>query len=71
MKWISVKDRLPEPYKEVLIYIEDKETRDMVIGHYDPADPNDPWYNSCAEFIVNSRNIQLWAELPWPDQIFT
>lgn len=62
MKWHKFSEEVPDDYVEVLIYINDHGHRNMYIGYY----AGDTWFDNHAEFVTNSKNIKLWAELPWP-----
>lgn len=58
MEWISVKDRLPENGKRVLIHADDGA---MFVAHHDVC-----WYVDTGEFYYSSplANITYWMPLP-------
>ncbi len=70
MEWISVKDRLPENFKDVLIY----DTYDgYIVAAYQVICENGRWYMSIAlneGWLINNccepdlKNVTHWMPLP-------
>lgn len=55
MKWISVKERLPKPYRTVLVF-----SYSTSIGYYTPGDG---WYEGV--FLGREiKNVKHWMPLP-------
>lgn len=68
MNWISVDERLPGDYKDVLFYaINELETREIMVGHLEKG----IWHHCCRFYVsVPMHNVKVthWSELlPDPD----
>lgn len=69
-EWVSVKDRLPEENKDVLVFTE---LGKMAIGFY--GGNNIYWYlyigdNGEGGYELNGEKITHWAQLPKPPEGF-
>lgn len=62
-EWISVKDRLPEDEKQVLVY--DRIHKTCTIGNYKKTEENDYWVAYQGESSI-WYNITHWMPLPEP-----
>lgn len=66
MKWISVKERVPEDKKEVLYFaiLNEGMSREIMTGHRD----NGQWTHCClfySTFYLNEAvEVTHWMELP-------
>lgn len=62
-KWISVKDRLPDYNKMVLLTIKRKGKQSIHVGKLE----KDSWYidsDSLSEYLITNDNITHWTNLP-------
>lgn len=64
-EWISVNDRLPEDYKEVLYFaITDEGTKEIMTGHREKEN----WTHCCLFYstMILKDNVKVthWMELP-------
>lgn len=63
MKWISVKDKLPDPIVDVLVY--DKKEEKVLLTFLVQLSQNEPWWHHNC-FNVNSNTVTHWMYLPDP-----
>jgi hypothetical protein len=66
MNWISVEERLPDPYHEVMYFaIAEKHNKEIMIGHLTHTGF---WTHCCMFYGTNMLNelvvVTHWAELP-------
>lgn len=65
-QWISVKDRLPEDFREVLYFAitNDTETREIMTGHRE----YNKWMHCCSFYSSRTLNdnviVSHWMPLP-------
>jgi 1,2-phenylacetyl-CoA epoxidase catalytic subunit len=65
MNWISVEDKLPEDYREVLYFaIDDMGSKEIMTGHREKGN----WTHCClfySSFVLNDKvTVTHWMELP-------
>lgn len=60
-KWISIKDREPEPYDTVLLF-ENGKDRQFWFGHFDCAANEFVYYFGTEQ--LSDKNITHWMPLP-------
>jgi len=62
MKWISVKERLPEEGDSVLFY--DSGLGDIEVGQFIRVG----WHPEWADTIINAKRVTHWMVLPEPPE---
>lgn len=70
MKWISIKDRLPDTWEYVLLYGTcDMEVEAFGIGRYDGKEFEcyESYYTDVGPFAIDTKTITHWAELEHPE----
>jgi hypothetical protein len=64
MEWISVNERLPDFFQDVLLY--DKSKNSIVLGYYSKT-YDDKVDRICSSFVVDgviTKDISHWMSLP-------
>ncbi len=66
--WISVKDRLPEYKKEVIIHTPTYSGKPVRIGSLDCTDNNGHNWKSDG-YLLSSNSVTHWQPLPKPPKV--
>lgn len=69
IRWVSVKHRLPELHKDVLLFFDDGKEQNMVVGFLcDVYEDHTSWcaYSDCGWYTDCDSEPTHWSETPKP-----